>query len=237
MLCKNCGANIENGEKFCSNCGSPVRIAVSDAQYNHVTPNIILCQDGKYRWVYELNLIKNPTVFFLIWKIFFFIFLAIFCLTMIADTLNGYMSIERFWDNIRILAYVFIGITVVTGISYLIYAAIMGGKYCVMFEMDDFSINHKQMPHQLKKAQVLASLTTLAGAASGNLSAAAIGISSTRTDFVSDFSRVKRVRSFPRKNLIKLDEPFCHNQVYAADEDFEFVRTFIFDHCTGAKKS
>ena len=28
-----------------------------------------LCSDGKYRWVYEMNLLKNPTIFFTVLKV------------------------------------------------------------------------------------------------------------------------------------------------------------------------
>ena len=35
---------------------------------------ISLGQDGKYRWVYEMNLYTNPTILILLVKIFFWIF-------------------------------------------------------------------------------------------------------------------------------------------------------------------
>ena len=28
-----------------------------------------LCSDGKYRWVYEMNMLKNPTIFFTVLKV------------------------------------------------------------------------------------------------------------------------------------------------------------------------
>jgi hypothetical protein len=38
--------------------------------------DVRLCDDGKYRWVYEMNMITNPTVFLTVFKIFFWIVLA-----------------------------------------------------------------------------------------------------------------------------------------------------------------
>ena len=32
---------------------------------------VTLCQDGKYRWVYDVNLFTNPTVFFDVVKVMF----------------------------------------------------------------------------------------------------------------------------------------------------------------------
>ena len=29
-----------------------------------------LCQDGKYRWVYEMSMLKNPTIFLTVFKVF-----------------------------------------------------------------------------------------------------------------------------------------------------------------------
>ena len=31
---------------------------------------IELCADGKYRWIYEFNMLKNPTIFFTVLNIF-----------------------------------------------------------------------------------------------------------------------------------------------------------------------
>ena len=31
---------------------------------------ITLCPDGKYRWAYEFNLYRNPTILFVLFKIF-----------------------------------------------------------------------------------------------------------------------------------------------------------------------
>lgn len=32
--------------------------------------------DGKYRWIYALDLVSNPTIFLTVFKIFFYIILA-----------------------------------------------------------------------------------------------------------------------------------------------------------------
>ena len=98
MYCKNCGAELDDDVKLCPNCGSalggvqpsadslpPEAIEIKPkqkpgkheakpmmAQGEKISNNITLCNDGKYRWIYEMSLFKNPTIFFLIWKIFFF---------------------------------------------------------------------------------------------------------------------------------------------------------------------
>jgi len=263
MFCENCGAKISEGMKFCENCGAKIEPIEktpgsieeqkkydtpaelgneekrpSDKKFyeggERVSPNIVYGSDRKYRWVYEMSLLKNPTVFLLVWKIFFFIFLGIFAIMMIADAVNW--GFEDALKNLPILGYFVIGMTVVVGIGYLIYAAIMGGKYIVEFEMDEKGVNHRQIASQAKKAKKIGQATMIAGMASGNLSTIGIGMNSQRTEMYSEFARVKMVKAYPRRHVIKVNETLGHNQVYAAPEDFEFVKNFIISHCSNLKK-
>lgn len=243
-ICRNCGTRLNDDEVFCPECGAelypPVRQDdnfIPEGMINEgqkVTKNISFCLDGKYRWVYEMSLFRNPTIFFLVWKIFFFITLGIFGFIIIVDLINENLDSEMLTETLRFFVYFTIGMTVVVGISYLIYAAIMGGKYVVLFEMDEKGINHIQHPKQVKKAEVISDITILAGLASGRLSTVAAGMN-TRTEMQSDFETVRKVRSYPRRNLIKVDGLIEHNQVYAEKEDYEFVRNFIISRCNNAK--
>ena len=76
----------------------------------------------------------------------------------------------------------------------------------------------------------------MAGAASGRLGTVGIGMNAQRTELYSDFSKVRRVKAFPRRNLIKVNELFERNQVYAPSEDFAFVESYIISHCPYIKK-
>lgn len=199
--------------------------------------NIALSDDGKYRWVYGMNLFRNPSVFFLVWKIFFFIILGIFALTVIIDAAewSDYFPL-RFLETMKVFAFFIIGMTVLSGFSYLIYAAIMHGKYTVEFEMDEKGILHKQIESQAKKAKKIGAATAAVGAATVKTGMIGAGINSQRTEMYSDFSKVKKVKAYRRRNLIKVNGPFSHNQVYAAKEDFDFIYSFISSHCQQKKK-
>ncbi len=193
--------------------------------------------DGKYRWRYDVNLLTNLTFFFLVWKIFFFILLGISLIGIIADAVqwpasffDGLPATLRFWG------YFVLGMTALVAVGYLVYAAIMGGKYCVLFEMDENGVNHKQLPKQARKAEKIAGLTVLAGLAAGKPTVAGVGLNAARTEMYSDFSKVRRIKAYPRRRLIKVNGLLNRNQVYAEKEDFDFVLDYIRSHCPAAKK-
>ena len=193
-----------------------------------ITENITLCTDGKYRWVYEMNLLKNPSVYILVWKIFFFIMLGIMTLTLIADwkNRNDFFPTVLLKD-LKIYGFVMLGMTVIVIISCLIHAASVGGKYCVMFEMDDKGVNHRQMPNTVKKSELISLITVLAGLAAGNAATVGIGMNAARTEMYSEFAKTRKVISYPKRGLIKVNGVLSHNQVYAEKEDFDFVSNFI----------
>ena len=78
-------------------------------------------------------------------------------------------------------------------------------------------------------------LTVLAGPAAGNLTTVGVGMNAARTEMYSDFSRVRRVKAYPRRGLIKVNGLLQRNQVYAAPEDFAFVREFIEAHAVNKR--
>ena len=186
------------------------------------------CDDGKYRWVYEINLFHNPMFFFLVWKIFFFIFLGVSAVVLISDATNWGM--DKVVEDLPFLVYFFIGMTAVVGLGYIIYAVIMGGKYTVEFEMDEKGFVHRQIESQARKAKNIGRATMLAGSTSGRISTIGAGASAQRTEMYTEFSKVKKVKSYPHRHVIKVKETLEHNQVYAPDEDFHFVLDFITLH-------
>ena len=231
MYCKHCGAPFRADVRFCPNCGAVAEAAAPQpaGQDPRVTENVYLCPDGKYRWVYEMPILKNPTIFLLVWKIFFFIILGIFVMLSVMDAVEWPNEIgEQLLNNLKFFGYFIAGMTVLVAVSMLIYAAIMGGKYVVLFEMDEHGVNHKQLPKQAKKAQVIGAITALVGLASGNFTTAGAGVlSASRTEMYSEFAKVRKVKSCPRRHLIKVNQLLNKNQVYADPADFDFVLNYI----------
>ena len=192
-----------------------------------------LCSDGKYRWVYEMNLLKNPTIFFTVLKVMMISVGIVWLFGMVIGL--GDMSLDYFlfWTK---LTGIMIGIFfVLTIIGVLITAAILG-KYVVLFEMDENEVVHIQMPRQVKKAEVIGFITVLVGAMAKNPTTMGTGmLAASKTKSTSVFANVRRVKARRRFNLIKVNQLLDKNQVYVADEDFDFVYNFIKSRCINAK--
>ena len=202
-----------------------------------VTENIYLCPDGKYRWTYELNMIKNPIILFTIWKIFGILILIMLSLSFLIELFNGDIKV---WFTDFLLSP---GILIVPGImlvlsvvSYIIVAGMYGWKYMVLFEMDENGVVHNQMPKQFKKAEALSWLTVMAGAVAGNITTMGSGLlASSKSRSVSSFEHVKKVIRRKWFNTIKVNELLEKNQVYASKEDYEFVWDHIVSRCPNAR--
>lgn len=198
---------------------------------NGIDGSVRQYEDGKYRWVYEFKLFRNPTILFVIYKIFFFIGVGEWVLT----TLFSLGSRNFFWDGFLENTKVFLILTAcllaLATLGYVVYALIMGGKYCVVFEMDEEGVRHTQLDSQFGKAKVISMLTSVAGAAAGNPGAVGTGIlAGAKNTMYSGFGIPAKVRAFPRRDTIKIDRALSHNQVYAEDADFDFVYKYIVSH-------
>lgn len=196
-----------------------------------------LCADGKYRWIYPFNMWTNPTILFLVYKVFIGIGIGIGILITILNWRHiSWEGWEKLWDETwPVLAFIgFFGLLIF--IAYAMVAAMYGGKYIILFTMDENGINHEQIPEQAKKARKLGMLTAGAGAAGGNLSSIGLGISvANRTSMYSDFKSVRSVKKGRWGHVIKIREILSNNQVYVRDEDFDFVYNYIKEHCPRVK--
>lgn len=232
--CKICGAGLSMGARFCESCGARLTVGEAASPEARQAPvsaagggNISLCADGKYRWVYEFQMLKNPTVLFTVWRVLAVCACAPALITMLSglkrEGTGALLSAAKTYGAALLV------ILPVSLLAYFILAAIYGWKYIVLFEMDDRGIVHLQQPKQFKKAQGVAWLTMLAGRSGQGL------LISSKNALSSDFSYVRSVKGLPRRNTIKLSEVLSHNQVYVEKEDFDFVWSYITSRCEKAK--
>ena len=194
-----------------------------------------LCEDGKYRWTYPMNMLTNPSIYFTVIKILgSLMFIAYILLNFSAFRHGEFDKIlsELKWWGVAVLVFFAITMT-----GYLIVAAMYGWKYIVNFTMDENGINHEQIPAQARKARKLGAATAGAGVLTGSVGRAGQGmLVASHTSLASDFSKVRSVKPKRRWSTIKVNEPFAKNQVYTTKEDFDFVLNYILQHCPKVKK-
>ena len=201
--------------------------------------SIVVGEDGVYRWAYEFNLFTNPTILLTIIKVFIGIIVALIVfgvVLLIPDLVQGYAGAEDVAGVFLSGGGIALLFVVLTIVGYAIYAVMNGGKYCVVFTMDDEGVTHKQLPKEFKKAQVIGALNVLAGLATGNPSQVGIGVIGAKHDATaSNFANVRSVKGSRALRVIKVNEPMAKNQVYVESGDYDFVFGYIRDHCPNAE--
>ena len=191
-----------------------------------------LCSDGKYRWVYEMNLLKNPTIFLTVLKVMMISVGIVWLFGLIIGLGDMKLDYFLFWTK---LSGIMLGIFVVLTIIGVLITATILGRYVVLFEMDEKEVTHIQMPRQVKKAEVIGLITALVGAMAKNPTTMGTGmLAASKTKSTSVFANVRRVKARRRLNLIKVNQLLDKNQVYVPDEDFDFVYDFIKSRCPKA---
>ena len=198
---------------------------------------VTLYPDGKYRWVYEVPMLKNPSILFDVYWVLGISFGLVWLFNVLLIGCEDGFSLESRWgftSGFLILMLVF---AVIGYVAYVIVAWTYGWKYVVLFTLDEKEVVHQQMPHQMKKAKVLGALTALVGAAAGKPSVVGSGIlASSRSTSTSVLANVKRIKARRRQNLIKVNQLLNKNRIFVPDEDFDFVYDFLCQHCPNAKK-
>lgn len=248
MFCPNCGIQIDDNARFCPECGTKTGKAEIGAaavpsvrtvrqtapgtpiQGQRVTENIYLCPDGVYRWAYEYKLMRDPTILITIFKVV--VLSAGICIALML-IINLFISLftwefdpESFvsvtWGFVILLPFILL----LSFIGYVIYAAMSGWKYCVMFEMDENGITHTQFDRSLELAELMKRIAVIA-ASMGILTQPVSAGLLIRTSMRTEFHRVTKMKANKRRKTIFLNARLYHNQIYAGAADFDFVQNYI----------
>ena len=197
--------------------------------------DIIEDGSGKYRWVYELPMLKSFFLLFEVWKVLLLAALIVGILLSVLVLIAG--------DGLKDVLFSFemaglvLGILLVLSIpAYWIVTKANNGKYTVLFEMDDSGIDHIQI--KTDKAKALDTLTIFVGLLAGARTTTAAGLlSASGGSLYSRFSNVKRIKADRKNNRILVDGKLIRNRVYIDDGNFDFVYEYIVRHCPQAKVS
>ena len=196
-----------------------------------------LYPDGKYRWVYEVPMLENPTILIDVFKVLGISFGIVWLFTVLVIGCEEGYALENLW-GITSGFLMLMGVFLVIGcIAYFIVAWCYGWKYVVLFTLDERQVVHQQMPRQVKKATVLGALTAMMGGAAGKPGVVGSGLlAASLSTLTSDFVDVTRLIPCRCHNLIKVSLLLSKNRVFVPDEDFDFVYNYLCQHCPRAKK-
>jgi len=201
---------------------------LADPKYDG--PRVRLCTDGKYRWTYPMNMLKNPSIFITVCRLFGSIALVGYILMYAGPIFRG--EFDRILSDLKWWGVAVLVFLAIAFVAYLIVASQYGWKYIVQFTMDENGITHEQIPAQKKVARKIGKTVAGAGVLSGNIGRVGQGaMIANHTSLSSDFKVVRSVRPSRRWNTIRVNEPFAKNQVYTTSEDFDFVLDYIRSHC------
>ena len=196
-----------------------------------------LYEDGKYHWLYDLNMLKNPSVLIDVYKMLGMTILILAVILFTIFSCSDGLKIESLALVLKITGLM-AGIFFVLGIlGYLLYAAVSGWVYTVHFIMDENGVEHQQAPKSEKVAKRISTLTKLAGLLSGKPGVVGSGMLASRTSMVTEFASVRKVKAKRWMNTIMVNETFEKNRVYVSDQEFDFVYDYISSHCPKAKIS
>lgn len=207
-------------------------------KYNDIkSTHPVLCPDGKYRWVYDVPMLKNPSILLEVFWVLGISFGLVWLFVLLIGGCESHFRLTDVWGITRgflVLTAVFF---VLGCVAYFFVSWYYGWKYSILFIMDEQQVVHKQLPGTEGKARAIGKLTAMAGAASGKPGMVGMGIlAANRTSMSSSFSSVRRIKPCRRRHLIKVRERFSRNMVFVADEDFDFVYQYLCDHCPTARK-
>lgn len=199
---------------------------------------VTLYPDGKYRWVYEVSMLKNPSILFDVYKVLGICFGVVWLLILLLICVEDGFTFKNIWNITSGFFLLYLVFLVIGYIAYVIVAWSYGWKYVVLFTLDEKELVHQQMPRQMKKARVLGALTALVGAVAGKPGVMGSGVlAASRSTLTSELANVERLIPRRRLNLIKVNQLLFKNRVFVPDEDFDFVYDFLCQHCLKAKKT
>lgn len=181
-------------------------------------------------WIYEFSFWKNPAILITTAKVL--------CLSLMVPTLLMFLLTlgdgleEALQITKTILIFGAIVLSVLLALAYIIIGLNHGGRYLVLFQLDQSGVNHIQLRSQVKRAEAMGLLTALVGLAGGNMTAAGAGlITAIRHNLYTSFNKVKSIKAVRSRNTIYLNEALTKNQIYPEQGSFDDILEYIIAHC------
>ena len=206
-------------------------------QDSTIGERVKLYPDGKYRWIYEVPMLTNPSILIDVYRVLAFSLSLVWLFNVTLIGCEGDLTLKGLWDTTWGFLLILLFLFLLGYIAYFIVAWYYGWKYVVLFTMDEKEVVHQQMPRQVRKATVIGALTSLMGLVAGKPGVIGSGIlAASHTKTTSRLADVAHLVPRRRLHLIKVNQLLNKNRIFVPDEDFDFVYQFLCQHCTKAKR-
>ncbi|MDO5132855.1 MAG: hypothetical protein Q4D81_07720 [Eubacteriales bacterium] len=192
--------------------------------------------EGVYHWVYRLPMFKNFSILKTVLKAMGIGLLITYALILLLVTDGGTNRPDGLGMLIGILALVFVAVVIIAFACYFGVAALYGGYYVAVYNMDDRKISMLQPADQADRNKLIAMFSAAAGALGGNwgLVAASTGITGTLVA-ESEFSKIRSLKIIPGLGEIRVHAFLTWYTVYVNPEDFGLVAEYMESRSINAK--
>ena len=189
-------------------------------------------QGDTYRWVYDVNLMRDLTIPVLIVKVVLLAALAPALLLFIVTALEGDIrtGAALFARVYGLTAGILLALMV---IAYPLYILIKGGKYALLFEMDPQGIRHLELPKSAKRSEMTAWAGFAAGLMAANPTVAGANLlAMAKQEMYTQFSGVRKIIVHRRRGVICLvSRDLTRNLIYPPPGFADFVIRSLTEHC------
>ena len=118
-----------------------------------IPERVTLCSDGKYRWIYHFDMLKNPVILFTTWRVLLMSGFIVWLFVNLIGLIGGGFDSKAFVGNTKMILLLTLFLCGLGIIAYFIIAGQYGWKYIVVFEMDENGITHRQMKQKFDRAK------------------------------------------------------------------------------------
>ncbi len=191
---------------------------------------------GDIMWNYSLDMVRNPFILHLFYKIFLscgFVFGLIIALAFGS-------SMGAFDEAVGVFFVIFLGfgggLSLLATLVYFLNMSIGGSIYTVMHIMTNECIHYSLIGSESdeKSKEKARKLMGVVNFLSNGISSSGLAIE-TNTYMVSEYKEVKKIICDRDRDLIRLKHNVLQNRIYVSPQQYDFVLAYISSRCTEAK--
>jgi len=106
------------------------------ADYNDVkSTHPVLCPDGKYRWVYDVPMLKNPSILIDVYWVLLISFGIVWLFVIMMGGCEGRMKLADFWGITRGFLLLMVVFLVIGYVAYFFVSWYYGWYYSVLIHL------------------------------------------------------------------------------------------------------